>query len=64
MDDILCVLKPIRKGWFFNRRTNRRTFDTTRTKTDNTSNDERTSNVISDIANSLEDNIQFTIVYP
>ena len=64
VDDIVCVLKPIRKGWFFNKKTKTMTYDANRARTDYSSNDERTANTLADIANSLEKNIQFTTDCP
>ena len=64
VDDVLCVLRPIRKGWYFDKEIRTMTYDIDRARTDTMSNDERMANVLADIANSLEDKIQFTVDFP
>ena len=64
VDDILCVIPAVNKGWTYDKHRNRMVFDAELARTDTSLDDERTATVISQIANSIETNIQFTVDYP
>jgi len=64
VDDITAILRAINKGWMFDRVRKKMVYDEERAESDTDPDDLRTLKVITEIANSLDDDIQLTFEVP
>ena len=64
VDDVVCVVKAINKGWQHNPNTNKMEYCSKRASEDTRSDEARTAETLSSIANTLDKEIQFTVDTP
>ena len=64
VDDMVIVMRAVSKGWSYDMRRNKLIYDSDLEKNDNMSGTERSAKLISQIANSINGNIQVTIDTP